>query len=491
MKQPLLFELSSAGRLGCSLPELDVPESRLPVDLLREELPLPELTEREVVQHFTRLSQLNFSVDTGFYPLGSCTMKYNPKVHEEVASYTGFTQIHPLQGQSTVQGALQLMFELQRYLAEITGLPAVSLQPVAGAHGELTGMLIIRAHHLTHGEAGRTTVLVPDSAHGTNPASAAMCGYRVATIPSDQRGNIDVNELDGLMDQSVAGIMLTNPNTLGLFEEHILQVAEIVHGRGGLIYCDGANMNALLGIAKPGELGADVLHLNLHKTFSTPHGGGGPGGGATAVTDELSAFLPTPVVACREPYRGNAEDAEYYLDFDRPQSIGPVSGFYGNFGVMVKAYTYLRSLGEGGLREVAENAVLNANYILHQLGGYYDLPYDRTCLHECVFSGKEQAKLGVHTLDIAKRLIDLGFHPPTVYFPLNVDEALMIEPTETESLETLDAFVAAMRQIAVEAEKDPETVLGAPRTTPVGRLDEVGAARKPNLRWHDGHSREK
>jgi glycine dehydrogenase subunit 2 len=375
------------------------------------------------------------------------------------------------------------MYELQNHLAEITGLSAVSLQPVAGAHGELTGMLIVRAYHLEHGDMDRTTVLVPDSAHGTNPASAAMCGYRVTTVPSDQRGNIDIDELDRLMDESVAGLMLTNPNTLGLFEEHILRVAEIIHGGGGLIYCDGANMNALLGIAKPGELGADVLHLNLHKTFSSPHGGGGPGGGATAVTDELSAFLPTPVVARREPTAVDSPDRTYYLDYERPRSIGPVSGFYGNFGVMVKAYAYLRSLGEKGLREVAENAVLNANYVLHGLKGYYDLPYDRSCLHECVFSGKAQGKFGVHTVDVAKRLIDLGFHPPTVYFPLNVDEALMIEPTETESLETLDAFVAAMRQIAEEARRDPEVVLNAPRTTPVGRLDEVGAARKPNLRW--------
>jgi glycine dehydrogenase subunit 2 len=488
MTQPLLFELSSPGREGCSLPDLDVPESGLPTELLREELPLPELTEREVVQHFTLLSQLNFSVDTGFYPLGSCTMKYNAKMHEEVARYAGFTQIHPRQDESTVQGALQLMYELQNYLAEITGLPAVSLQPVAGAHGELTGMLIVRAHHLAHGDEERTTVLVPDSAHGTNPASAAMCGYRMMTVPSDRRGNIDVDELDRLMDGTVAALMLTNPNTLGLFEEHILQVAEIVHRGGGLVYCDGANMNALLGIAKPGHLGADVLHLNLHKTFSTPHGGGGPGGGATAVTEELGVFLPTPVVACRQLERVDSAGAMYCLDYDRPHSIGPVSGFYGNFGVMVKAYAYLRSLGENGLREVAKNAVLNANYILHELRGYYDLPYDRSCLHECVFSGKTQSNLGVHTVDIAKRLIDLGFHPPTVYFPLNVDEAMMIEPTETESLETLEAFVAAMRQIAEEAQRDPEVILNAPQTTPVGRLDEVGAARKPNLRWREERS---
>jgi glycine dehydrogenase subunit 2 len=345
-------------------------------------------------------------------------------------------------------------------------------------------MLIVRAYHLDRGDLGRDTVLVPDSAHGTNPATAAMCGYEVVTVPSDSRGNIDVQELAGLMDESVAGLMLTNPNTLGLFEEHILRVADIVHGAGGLIYCDGANMNALLGIAKPGELGTDVLHLNLHKTFSTPHGGGGPGGGGTAVTEELKGFLPVPMAARREVREDEGKADEYCLDYDLPRSIGPVSGFYGNFGVMVKAYAYLRSLGESGLREVSENAVLNANYLLRQLKGYYDLPYDRSCLHECVFSGKAQAKLGVHTVDIAKRLIDLGFHPPTVYFPLIVEEALMIEPTETESLETLDAFVAALRQIAEEAKAEPEVVRGSPRTTPVGRLDEVTAARKPELRWN-------
>jgi glycine dehydrogenase subunit 2 len=483
MTAPLLFELSSPGRVGCRLPELDVPEAVLPDSLLRDQLPLPELTEREVAQHFILLSQLNYSVDTGFYPLGSCTMKYNPKMHEEVARYRGFAQIHPWQDESTVQGALRLMYELQELLAEITGLPAVSLQPVAGAHGEVTGMLIIRAYHLERGDEGRRVVLVPDSAHGTNPATAAMCGYEVVTVPSDERGNIDVRELDRLADETVAALMLTNPNTLGLFEEHILEVAEIVHGIGGLIYCDGANMNALLGIAKPGDLGTDVLHLNLHKTFSTPHGGGGPGGGGTAVTEDLSPFLPVPVVASRRADSADGEGAQYYLDYDRPLSIGPVSGFYGNFGVMVKAYAYLRSLGQEGLREASENAVLNANYLLHGLKGYYDLPYDRPCLHECVFSGKAQAKLGVHTIDIAKRLIDLGFHPPTVYFPLIVEEALMIEPTETESLETLDSFVEAMRQIAGEAKTDPEQVCGAPRTTPVSRLDEVTAARKPDLKW--------
>lgn len=483
MTEPLLFEMSSPGRVGFRLPSLDVPEADLPSQLVRAELPLPELSEREVVQHFTRLSQLNFGVDTHFYPLGSCTMKYNPKVHEDVARLPGFAQIHPWHDQSLAQGALQLMFELQQCLSEITALPAVSLQPVAGAHGELTGMLVIRAYHLHRGDVGRQAVLVPDSAHGTNPATAAMCGYKVVTVSSDDRGNIDIQQLERLMDDSVAGLMLTNPNTLGLFEEHIVLVAEIVHGAGGLIYCDGANMNALLGVGKPGEMGSDVLHLNLHKTFSTPHGGGGPGGGATAVTEELAPFLPTPVVERREAAGTHDHAPQYYLDYDRPLSIGPVSAFYGNFGVMVKAYAYLRSLGEQGLREVSENAVLNANYLRHQLKDYFDLPYDRVCMHECVFSGEAQARKGVHTLDMAKRLIDLGFHPPTVYFPLIVSEALMIEPTETESVETLDAFVGAMRQIAREAEEDPEKVRSAPRSTPVGRLDEVAAARKPNLRW--------
>ncbi len=480
MTESLLFELSSPGRLGCRLPDLDVPKAPLPENLVRRELDLPELSEREVVQHFTRLSQLNFSVDTGFYPLGSCTMKYNPKLHEDVARFAGFTEIHPLQSESMVQGALQVMYELQHYLAEITGLPGVSLQPVAGAHGELTGMLIVRAYHRQRNDGGRRIVLVPDSAHGTNPATATMSGYEVVTVPSDERGNIDVHELEGMMDETVAGLMLTNPNTLGLFEEHILRVAEIVHEAGGLVYCDGANMNALLGIARPGELGTDILHLNLHKTFSTPHGGGGPGGGATAVTEELTPFLPVPVVALRSKKESGPW---YYLDYERPLSIGRISGYYGNFAVMVKAYAYIRSLGSPGLREVSENAVLNANYLLRQLKKHYLLPYDRPCLHECVFSGINQARVGVHTVDVAKRLIDLGFHPPTVYFPLIVDEALMIEPTETESIETLDAFISAMRRIAREAETDAERVTGAPQTTPVTRLDEVTAARRPNVRW--------
>lgn len=475
--EPLLFELSSPGRKGYSLPEVDVPLMPLPEEYLRGDLPLPEVSEIDVVRHFTRLSQLNLCIDTAFYPLGSCTMKYNPKVNEEVARFAGFAQLHPYQDEATVQGALQLMYELQTYLGEISGLPFVSLQPAAGAHGELTGMLMIRAYHLRRGDEGRNVVLVPDSAHGTNPATATMCGSRVVTVRSDARGNIDVEELARLANHQTAGLMLTNPNTLGLFEEHILEVAEIIHRAGGLIYCDGANMNALLGIAKPGDLGADVLHFNLHKTFSTPHGGGGPGGGATVVREELAPYLPVPIVAKDEA------EGRYYLDYERPFSIGRVRSFYGNFGVMVKAYSYIRSLGGKGLREVSENAVLNANYLLYRLKEAYDLPFDRPCMHECVLSGQKQARKGVRTLDIAKRLIDYGFHPPTIYFPLIVREALMIEPTETESRETLDAFAKAMLAIAREAEVDPELVKLAPHTAPVTRLDEVTAARKPNLIW--------
>ncbi len=480
MNELLLFEMSSPGRMGCRLPELDVPPAPLPEGFVRDDLPLPEVSEREVVGHFTRLSQLNFSVDTVFYPLGSCTMKYNPRINEDMARLPGFAHIHPGQDPATVQGALQLVYELQGYLAEIAGLPAVSLQPAAGAHGELTGMLIIWAYHRHQGDGEkRRRILVPDSAHGTNPASAAMCGYSVVTIPSDERGNIDVRELDQQMDDSVAGLMLTNPNTLGLFEEHILEVSDLVHARGGLIYCDGANMNALLGTARPGDLGMDVLHYNLHKTFSTPHGGGGPGAGATAVTEELGPFLPAPVVV-------KGGDGRYTFDYDRPLSIGRVRAFDGNFAVMVRAYTYIRSLGAAGLRAVADNAVLNANYLEERLKEAYDLSYDRRCMHECVLSGRRQAKLGVHTLDIAKRLIDYGFHPPTIYFPLIVPEALMIEPTETESRETLDAFADALLQIAREAETDPDLVHQAPHTAPRTRLDEVTAARRPNLRWTEG-----
>jgi glycine dehydrogenase subunit 2 len=473
--EPLLFEISQPGRGTNYLPELDVPEAPLPQEHLREELPLPDLSEIDVIRHFTRLSQLNFSIDTNFYPLGSCTMKYNPKINEETARLPGFAWLHPYQDESTVQGALRLMYELQELLAEIAGLPAVTLQPAAGAHGELTGMLIIRAYHVHRGEGYRNIVLVPDSAHGTNPATAAMCGYKVVTVRSDERGNIDPGAIRDALNDQIAGLMLTNPNTLGLFEEHILEVTEMVHEAGGLVYCDGANMNAMLGVAKPGELGCDVLHYNLHKTFSTPHGGGGPGAGATAVTAELDPFLPVPVVA--------RDGDRYYLDFDRPHSIGRVRAFYGNFANMVRGYTYIRALGREGLEAVSWDAVLAGNYLRVRLQETYELPYDRPCMHEVVFSGKRQAAQGVRTLDIAKRLADFGFHAPTIYFPLIVPEALMIEPTETESKETLDAFVDAMLQIAREAVETPEVVKSAPHNTPVSRPDEVTAARRPNLRW--------
>jgi glycine dehydrogenase subunit 2 len=454
---------------------LDVPEAPLPAGYIRDELPLPDVSELDIVRHFTRLSQLNFSIDTNFYPLGSCTMKYNPKIHEVTARFPGFAGLHPYQDESTIQGALRLMYELQELLGEIAGLPAVTLQPAAGAHGEFAGLLIIRAYHLHNGDVHRKYVLVPDSAHGTNPATAAMCGYEVVTIRHDERGNVDPDAVRTALSDEMVGLMLTNPNTLGLFEEHILEITEMVHEAGGLVYCDGANMNAVLGAAKPGELGCDVLHYNLHKTFTTPHGGGGPGAGATAVTEALSPFLPVPVVA--------KNDAGYYFDYDRPHTIGRLRAFYGNFGNIVRGYTYIRQQGREGLQAVSRNAVLNANYLLARLRDAYDLPYDRSCMHEVVLSGKQQVKQGVRTLDIAKRLLDFGFHAPTIYFPLIVEEALMIEPTETESKETLEAFVDALLQIAREAAETPEVVLEAPHSTPVSRLDEAGAARRPNLRW--------
>ena len=483
MTEPLIFELSSPGRSTGHVVECDVPESGLtdliPQDFLRGELELPELTEREIAGHFTRLSQVNYSVDAGFYPLGSCTMKYNPRVNEAVASLEGFTRIHPLQDERTVQGALRLMFELQEYLCRIGGLDAVSLQPAAGAHGELTGILMVRAYHRSRGDAQRRIVLVPDSAHGTNPATAATSGHQVVNVKSDDQGGVDLYHLRAQISDQVAALMLTIPNTLGLFDQNILEISRIVHDAGALLYCDGANMNAMVGQIKLGDLGCDVMHFNLHKTFSTPHGGGGPGSGPIAVKSHLAPFLPVPVVGKRTSETGDW----YYLDYERPQSIGKLRSFYGNFGVLVRAYAYIRSLGEEGLRRVSENAVLNANYLMHLLKGTYDLPYDRTCMHEFVLSGRRQKAKGVRTLDIAKRLLDYGFHPPTVYFPLVVDEAMMIEPTETETLRTLDAFARALTQIAEEAATDPEKALTAPHTTVVGRLDEVTAARKPVLRW--------
>ncbi|MFQ5459639.1 MAG: aminomethyl-transferring glycine dehydrogenase subunit GcvPB [Anaerolineae bacterium] len=475
--EALLVELSVPGRGTDYLPRLDVPQAPLP-DAPRGRLGLPEVSEVDVVRHFTRLSQLNYSIDTGIYPLGSCTMKYNPRVNEAVARLPGFLDIHPLQDEATVQGALELLWELQEALCAIAGMDACSVQPAAGAQGEFTGVQMIRAYHRDRRDPGRDTILVPDSAHGTNPATAAMVGYAVEAIASDERGNIGLDALKAATGDRVAGLMVTNPNTLGLFEEHIAEVAAIIHAGGGLVYADGANMNALLGVAKARELGMDILHYNLHKTFATPHGGGGPGAGATAVVEAVAPFLPRPVVVRRD-------DGSFGLDADRPRSIGRVHGFHGNFSNCVRGLAYILANGADGLAAVSRAAVLNANYLRVRLGERYDSPFDRFSMHEAILSGRRQAKGGVHTLDIAKRLEDYGCHPPTIYFPLTVPEAMLIEPTETESVASLDAFVAAMMAIADEAETDPDLVTSAPHTTPVRRLDEATAARKPRLTWSD------
>lgn len=478
--QALIFELSKPGRIGYSLPEMDVPEvdmkSLFPDEFMREEEPaLPEVSELDIMRHYTALSNRNHGVDSGFYPLGSCTMKYNPKINENVARFNGFAHIHPLQDESSVQGALELMYDLQEHLIEITGMDEVTLQPAAGAHGEWTGLMMIRAYHEANGDTKRTKVIVPDSAHGTNPASATVAGFDTVTVKSNDKGLVDLEDLRSVVGDDTAALMLTNPNTLGLFEEDILEMTEIVHGSGGKVYYDGANLNAVLSQARPGDMGFDVVHLNLHKTFTGPHGGGGPGSGPVGVKEDLIPFLPKPIVT--------KKGDEYVLDYDRPQSIGRVKPYYGNFGINVRAYTYIRSMGPDGLKAVTEYAVLNANYMMRRLEPYFDLPFDRHCKHEFVLSGKRQKKLGVRTLDIAKRLLDFGYHPPTIYFPLNVEECIMIEPTETESKETLDAFIDAMIQIAKEAEENPEVVQEAPHTTVVGRLDETLAARKPILRY--------
>ncbi len=476
----LLMDRSVPGRRGVRLPPLDVPEQPLPAKaLLRDDLLLPELSQPEVVRYFTRLSQLNYSVDTQFYPLGSCTMKYNPKINEQVASLPGLAFLHPLAPLEATQGALKLMYRLQSYLTEISGMAATSLAPLAGAHGELSGELMIRAYHMSRSDADRRVMLIPDSAHGTNPASAAMGGFQVQSIPSNERGNMDLTALKKAAGGNLAGIMLTLPSTLGLFENDIVEICEAVHRAGGLVYGDGANMNALLGHAKLGDLGFDVAHINLHKTFSTPHGGGGPGAGPVCATQRLAPFLPAPVVE-----REDGSEGETYRLATPPQSIGKVGAFHGNFGVLVRAYAYIRSLGAEGLRQVSEDAVLNANYLLARLKDAYALSYDRICMHEVVLSASRQKKQGVRGLDIAKRLLDYGFHAPTMYFPLIVDEALMIEPTETESKETLDAFIEALLAIAKEASTDPDLVRNAPYTTPISRLDEARAARQPDLRWH-------
>jgi len=444
--------------------------------LQRTELRIPEIGELDVVRHFTHLSQRNYAIDSGFYPLGSCTMKYNPKINEDVARLAGIAHIHPLAPDETVQGALGLIFDLERLLAEVTGFSAASLQPMAGAQGEFAGMLMIRAYHQARGDTRRRKVLVPDSAHGTNPATAAMCGFHTVAIPTDSNGNVDLERLESELDDTVVGLMLTNPNTLGLFEQHLPDVTEAVHRAGGLVYGDGANLNAILGIVKPAEMGFDVLHINVHKTFSTPHGTGGPGAGPVVVSDKLEPFLPAPAVT-------RQADGTYALDFDRPQSIGRLS-YHGHFGILARGYTYIRMHGAEGLRQLSETAVLNANYLKALLSDVFDVPFDRGCMHEFVLSARSlKAAHGIRTLDVAKRLIDYNIHPPTIYFPLIVDECLLIEPTESESKRTLDNFAAVMRQIAREAGEDPELLTTAPHYSPVGRLDEVTAARKPILRW--------
>lgn len=478
--QALIFESSTPGRIGYSLPEMDVPavdfSKLIPEGYLREEEPeLPEVSELDIMRHYTALSNRNHGLDSGFYPLGSCTMKYNPKINEKVARFAGFAHLHPLQDESSVQGALELMYDLQQHLIEITGMDEVTLQPAAGAHGEWTALMMIRAFHEANGDVKRTKVIVPDSAHGTNPASAMVAGFDIITVKSNDKGLVDLEDLKRVVGEDTAALMLTNPNTLGLFEESILEIADIVHSAGGKVYYDGANLNAVLSKARPGDMGFDCVHLNLHKTFTGPHGGGGPGSGPIGVKADLIPFLPKPVV--------EKQGDEYVLNYDRPQSIGRVKPYYGNFGINVRAYTYIRSMGPDGLKGVTEYAVLNANYMMRRLEKYYELPFKKHCKHEFVLSGSRQKKLGVRTLDIAKRLLDFGYHPPTIYFPLNVEECIMIEPTETESKETLDSFVDAMIQIAKEAEETPEVVQEAPHTTVITRLDEALAARKPVLRY--------
>jgi glycine dehydrogenase subunit 2 len=479
----LIFERSQTGRVGYMLPKLDVPVSDdvIPSELRRSDGldGVPEVSEVDVIRHFTRISTWNYSIDLGMYPLGSCTMKYNSRLNEKTARIPGFAGIHPLAPEEETQGALELIYRLQEDLAEITGLPGVTLQPAAGAQGEMTGVMLIRAFlDQRDGEASkdRRVMLIPDSAHGTNPASAAMSGFTVKTIRSTTHGLTDMDHLRELCDQGgVAGLMLTNPNTVGIFETNIKEICDVIHDAGGLVYMDGANMNALVGVARPGDMGVDVIHLNLHKTFSTPHGGGGPGCGPCLCTAELAPFLPTPKI--------EKDGDRYHLNYDVPTSIGRVKAFYGNFGMMVRALSYIYTHGAQGLREATEAAVLNARYVAHNLKETFDMPFDSDCMHEAIFSHKNQSKKGVVTLDIAKRLIDYGFHPPTVYFPLVVEGAMLIEPTESVGRADLDAFVEAMISIDAEAQSDPELVINAPHSTRIGRLDEATAARKPVLRW--------
>jgi glycine dehydrogenase subunit 2 len=476
MTEPLIYDYSSPGRVGVNMPTPEVPLADLPAGLVRDELDLPEVSQLDAIRHFNHLSILNHSIDRGFYPLGSCTMKYNPRLNEDTARLPGFAFSHPLQDPGTVQGNLALMYQLQEWLKEVGGFAAVTLQPAAGAQGELTGVLMMRAYHLDRGDTARRKVLIPNSAHGTNPATSAMAGLEVVELPSDARGNVDLEALRQACGPGVVGLMITNPNTLGLFEEHIQDVVKLVHECGGLVYGDGANMNAIVGVARPGDLGFDVLHYNLHKTFSTPHGGGGPGSGPVGVSERLRDFLPAPLVAIVE--EGEGDEPPLYGFVIPKKTIGRMKAFQGQFGMHVRAYTYIRVHGASGLRENSEMAVLNANYLLSKIKHAYHLPYDRICQHEFVLEGHWADAPEVHALDISKRLMDFGIHPPTNYFPLIVREALMIEPTETESKETLDQFAEVMLTIAKEAHESPQVLKTAPHVTPVARLDEVRAAKE-------------
>ena len=485
METPLLNELSTPGKLGCQLPDCDVPEQELtdliPGEYLRETPPAwPEVSEPEVVRHFVNLSAKNHHVDKNLYPLGSCTMKYNPKINDAIAAMPEFAEVHPEQPVETLQGVLRLYYELEQLLCAITGMNAFTLQPAAGSHGELTGVMLMRKYHHKQGRTNRRYVIIPDSAHGTNPASVAMGGFEALEVKSNPRGLVDVADLKSLVTEEVAGMMLTNPNTLGLFEEDILEITELLHSVDALMYMDGANMNALLGVVRPADMGFDITHLNLHKTFSTPHGGGGPGSGPIGVTETLKPFLPRPVIEY------DSSEEKYYFDWDRPDSVGKIHTYYGNFGMMVRAYTYIRMLGARGLKALSKNAIINANYLRENLRDIFDLPHSQRCMHEFVLSGSRQKKQGVKTLDLAKRLLDFDFHAPTIYFPLIVKEALMMEPTESESRATLDRYIDVLHQIDREIREDPELVLSAPHTTPVKRIDEVRANRELDIRWGMG-----
>jgi glycine dehydrogenase subunit 2 len=477
----LIFEKSKKGRICANLPEIEAEENKeisslIPKSFLREELNLPEVSELELIRHFTELGRKNFSIDSGFYPLGSCTMKYNPKINEQISRIEKINNLHPYQPIDQVQGALEIMYTLSEYLKEISGFKGITLQPAAGAHGELTGLLMIKKYFEKIGDKKRIKVLVPDTAHGTNPATAAMCGFTVVELKSNSKGQVDAETLKENLDDTVAALMMTNPNTLGIFEEDILTISGLVHKSGGLLYYDGANLNAIMGLARPGDMGFDVCHLNLHKTFSTPHGGGGPGAGVVCCNERLEPFLPVPILK-------KESDGTYNWDYDRKDSIGKVKAYYGNFGMYVRALTYILANGKEGINQISKDAVLNANYLKEKLKDTFDLPYDIPCMHEFVLSGKSLKKTGVSTLNFAKRLLDYGVHAPTIYFPLVVPEAIMIEPTETETKEQLDEFISIMKKVAEESATNPEMVIKAPHNTPVGRVDEAQAARSLNLCW--------